>query len=154
MIGTAPGRVMDQRFLNWSQAFQGQFGHPPLTYADTAYDSAILAAFSIVSLQGAKPTGPLMAEGLKKMVAGASVDAPSGIGLGFSTLLQGETIDYNGISGPLDFDVDTGDAPANIDVWCISGGNFVGSGQFYNALSEQVEGDREAPCPTRLQSTP
>ncbi len=54
-------------------------------------------------------------------------------------------IDYDGVSGPLDFDVNKGEADADIDVWCVvlsrrSKPAFVSSGQYYDSVSKTVTG--------------
>ncbi|MEO5726465.1 MAG: hypothetical protein ABI134_12920, partial [Byssovorax sp.] len=57
------------------------------------------------------------------------------------------TIDYNGASGPLDFDNKTGEAPSDIQIWCIpkdqstgKAGSALSSGQSYSAASDKLVG--------------
>ena len=50
VLGTAPGRKT-ANYANWATAFNGFHGHAPLTYADTAYDSAYLLAFAVAWLK-------------------------------------------------------------------------------------------------------
>jgi ABC-type branched-subunit amino acid transport system substrate-binding protein len=145
VLGTAPGRKTEN-YDQWAVNFQGFHGEPPLTYADTAYDSAYLLAFAIGSLGSSPVTGAGLAEGLKKTVGGATkvVPGPTGLNAGFSKLFAGEAIDYDGISGPLDFDVTTGEAPADIDIWCVKGGAIVASGAYYDAEKQTIAGSRTA----------
>lgn len=153
VLGTAPGR-QTEKYKEWASRFQALLGHQPLTYADTAYDSAYLLGYSVVSLGSGAVTGPALAEGLKKTVGGTPVVPGTGtLGGAFSTLLAGGTLDYDGVSGPLDFDVDTGEAPADIDIWCIQpgGGAFVSSNQYYGAESAAVVGSRTT-CEPELNS--
>lgn len=145
VFGTAAGRTTQQY-----QAFKGRFkafyqNQDPGTYAEHAYDATYLAAFALVGTSDALPTGGVMNQGLGLTVQGAPIPAgPDQVNTAFAALLvPGGTVDYDGVSGPLDFDVQKGEAPADVDVWCInSAGKFTSSGQFYNSVTNQVEGTR------------
>jgi branched-chain amino acid transport system substrate-binding protein len=156
VLGTAPGRKT-AAYTTWEGSFKAfHQGITPLTYADTAYDSAYLLAFAIGSLGTAPVTGAGLAEGLKKTVGGIEVKpGPTTLNAGFSTLFQGDPIDYDGISGPLDFDITTGEAPADIDIWCIKpgGGEIVASGKYYDAVKQSIAGSRQA-CEGPLNEPP
>jgi hypothetical protein len=77
------------------------------------------------------------------MVGGASIEpGPDGISPAFQALRGGSAIDYNGASGRLDFDLDTGEAVADIETWCIDIDNednaiFVYGGQYYDATAQE-----------------
>lgn len=145
IFGTAPGRATAQY-----QAFKSRYkafyqNQDPGTYAEHAYDAAYLAAYALVATSEAAPTGALMNQGLSRSVGGDPIQAgPNQVNTAFSALLLPDgKIDYDGVSGPLDFDVAKGEAPADVDVWCIDGtGKFASSGQFYNSITEQVDGAR------------
>jgi branched-chain amino acid transport system substrate-binding protein len=144
VLGTAPGKKT-ANYANWATAFNGFHGHAPLTYADTAYDSAYLLAFAVAWLGHQPITGAGLAEGLAQTIGGPKiVPGVNGLADGYNELQAGNPIDYDGISGPLDFDLATGEAPADIDIWCVQpgGGGFVASGQFYDAVQEVVVGTR------------
>ena len=60
-----------------------------------------------------------MAAGLTRLVNGTQVNVGK---LGWSEVRSGlttgdKTIDIVGVSGPLDFDINAGEAPAKIEVW-------------------------------------
>jgi branched-chain amino acid transport system substrate-binding protein len=163
VLGTAPGRKT-ALYDTWAGSFQGFHGNAPGSYADNAYDSAYLLAFAVASLGSSPVTGAGLAEGLKQTVGGATKVVPGSTGLnaGFKELFAGRPIDYDGISGPLEFDVTTGEAPADIDIWCLKPGDghcpslqvcdpFVASGQYYDATLESVQGTRTA-CEPALNS--
>jgi branched-chain amino acid transport system substrate-binding protein len=157
VTGTVPGTT--NLFFN---AFRGEYNtqymgdgtSPDVFGAAGAYDAAYLLAYSAVSLGGAQITGPGLAEGLKKMVppgtpVNVGTDAINGA---FASLSNGESIDFNGASGPLDFDVATGEAPSDIQIWCLPAGpggaaqSAVGSGLFLDAATGQLVGAMSSVC--------
>ncbi|MBK7580565.1 MAG: ABC transporter substrate-binding protein [Myxococcales bacterium] len=145
VFGTAPGRTTAQY-----QAFKSRFkafyaNEDPLTYAEHAYDAAYLAAYALVATSDVPATGAAANLGLARTVGGVAIPAgPNQLNTAFSALLnQDGAIDYDGVSGPPDFDVNKGEAPADVDVWCINAANkFASSGQFYNSATNKVEGSR------------
>lgn len=151
VYGTAPGRTT-ALYNQFVSRVKGFLGIDPGTYADNAYDASLLLAYALVATSDQPlPSGASLNEGLKRTVGGAEVIAgPDALNTGFSALLQdGGTIDYAGVSGPLDFDVNKGEADADIDVWCIvldtqSNPVFTSSGQYYDSVSKMVVGSRTA----------
>ncbi|MEZ4225466.1 MAG: ABC transporter substrate-binding protein [Polyangiaceae bacterium] len=148
IVGTLPGRTTGL-FAQFESEFKGFHQQKaPGSYADTAYDAAYLLAYSVVAVNDAVMTGAKFNDGLKKMVGGTKVSAgTTGINQALSLLQEKKNIDYDGISGPLDFDVSTGEAPADIVVWCTglnanSVAEFKTSGQYYDALQNAVTGTR------------
>lgn len=150
VFGTAPGRTtpLYNEFVSRVKAF---LGIDPGTYADNAYDASLLLTYALVASSQQLPTGAGINEGLKRTVGGALVTAgPAALNTGFAALLQDDgKIDYDGVSGPLDFDVNKGEADADIDVWCIaldsqSNEVFTSSGQYYDSVAKMVVGSRTA----------
>jgi hypothetical protein len=65
--------------------------------------------------------------------------------LGFQALTSPGTFDFDGASGPLDFDLATGEARSNIEVWCIAQAagmrpSFVPSGRLFDAKANKLTG--------------
>ncbi len=146
VIGTVPGRRTDQ-YDAFSLRFKGVFTEEPGTYAENAYDAAYLTAFAAVYSGGDQLTGAALAEALKQMVTGPLTKAaPADLNKGFATLSQGLPIDFDGVSGPLNFDVDSGEAPVDIDIWCVERDTttgksvFVSSGRFYDHQNNRLAG--------------
>jgi branched-chain amino acid transport system substrate-binding protein len=113
-----------------------------------SYDIVYLLAYAIVGELGKPVSGASLNDGLKLTVGGATkidvgVDALS---IAFKALEDGGRIDFNGASGPLDFDTDTGEAHSDIDVWCIKSGGDAGTPDFddakryYDATLKQIVG--------------
>ncbi|GAC1597405.1 MAG: hypothetical protein NVS3B20_20160 [Polyangiales bacterium] len=92
-------------------------------------------------------TGPKLGEALKRMVPpGKSIEVgQKNITAAFAELSRaGAHIDFDGASGPLDFNVNTGEAESDILVWCVGqvGGKsaLTNSGLYYSALTKRLEG--------------
>src|SRR5262249_21007055 len=85
------------------------------------YDAAYLIAYAVIALCAKDVTGASLADALRRTVPpGPRVDVgPNAINDAVMSLRSGTNIDFNGASGPLDFDVATGDAEADIQVWCL-----------------------------------
>lgn len=150
VVGTLPGRTT-ALFAQFASSYKGfHQNKDPGSYADTAYDAAYLLAYAAVAAGKSQLTGSDFNAGLKKMVGGTKVPSgPDGINSAFKLLGEQASIDFDGVSGPLDFDVSTGEAPSDIVVWCteIDAGNkptFVTSGQYYDSIASTMVGTRAA----------
>lgn len=150
VVGTLPGRAT-AFFAQFESEFKGFHKQKsPGSYADTAYDAAYLLAYSVVAINDQLMTGAKFNDGLKRMVGGTKITGgATGINQALTLLQDKKSIDYDGISGPLDFDVSTGEAPADIVVWCtgLDANNqpeFKDSGQYYDAIQNTVTGKRNA----------
>ncbi|MCC6553107.1 MAG: ABC transporter substrate-binding protein [Polyangiaceae bacterium] len=156
VTGTVPGtsNILFNAFKSdYNTKFPGQ-ASPDVFGAAGAYDATYLLAYSAVTLGAGQVTGPALAQGLKKMVppAASQVEVGTdGINGAFATLKDGEPIDFVGASGPLDFDVDTGEAPSDIQIWCLpsAGGeaqSALGSGLYLDAATSTLMGAMGAVC--------
>jgi branched-chain amino acid transport system substrate-binding protein len=155
--GTSPGvpTVLAQNFFNIIYKAQFPEGNPQLIFGMAgAYDAVFLLAYAAVAA-GDKPlTGPVMAAGLEKTVGGAlSVKVGvSDSAKAFEELRKANAIDFTGASGPLEFDVTAGEAPSDINVWCV-GVNQNNqslylkddSKQYYDATSRKLTGTFDCP---------
>ncbi|MBI2391732.1 MAG: ABC transporter substrate-binding protein [Deltaproteobacteria bacterium] len=154
VLGTIAG-VPGANYDSFANDYKVVFGTDtqPDSYAAGAYDATLLVAYAIAAAGNQPLTGALVDAGLKKSVPGPrAVPINAGhndINAGFSAMGK-DGIDYNGASGPLDFDVTTGEAPADIQIWCVrsSGGKataFVSSGLIFAAKSKALEGTFSCP---------
>ena len=147
-IGAATGATYDS-FVN---EYKLNFGSDTRadSYSAGAYDATLLVSYAIAAA-GSKPLkGSVINEGLKKTAAtgGAPV-----IQAGYQDInksfaaMAGTGIDYNGASGPLNFDPVTGEAPADIQIWCIKPGaaGYAPSGYNFAAASGVIEGKLACP---------
>ncbi len=145
--GTVPGgsSALYEAFRSRYKGFFDQ--KEPLAFADTGYDALYLLAYAMVSIGDKEVTGTNIAAGLKKMNKGTLIDTgPGKINAAFQSLQGSGEIDYNGASGPLNFDPATGEAKANIDIWCVvfdqdMNAVFKSSGQKYDAVQSKLVGE-------------
>ncbi|WP_394850604.1 ABC transporter substrate-binding protein [Pendulispora brunnea] len=122
MLGTKPGTV-GPNFEAFKSTYLSRVHDgtsPAATWAVNAYDALYTVAFSIVAV-GADPLrGPSLAHGFERLVSGPRISpGSSSVNGAFDLLLAGTSIDYDGASGPLDFDRATGEAPSDILIWCM-----------------------------------
>ncbi len=130
--GTAPAQGAGQAFNAFRSSFRSKYNNTdPSEYAYTsnAYDAMYLLALGAAYSQGTtgSVTGPKLAEGLTKLSATQNA-ATQLTSTNFTTLATelaaGRSVNVDGASGALDFNNDTGEAPAPVELWRVNGGNF------------------------------
>jgi ABC-type branched-subunit amino acid transport system substrate-binding protein len=147
-IGAAFGENYDS-FVN---EYRLNFGSDTQadSYAAGAYDATLLLAYSIANAGSRPLKGSLINEGLKKtaMTGGSGPVIRAGyedINKAFAAM-SGTGIDYNGASGPLNFDIVTGEAPADIQIWCVSSKKaFAPTGLNFSASAGNLVGAISCP---------
>lgn len=116
--GTEADHQAPGPYERFALAYQQRFREPPRIYATNSYDAAYLAAYAAMAVGRRGATGTELAQAMSRLVVGTIVDTgPTALGSARATLREGGSIDYNGVSGPLDFDLATGEAPANVSLW-------------------------------------
>lgn len=122
---------------------------PPDVYGTAGtYDAVYLSAYSIAALRGRAPTGANLADGLRRTVPPGvmRISAGPGQSMGQSQILsayaalsQGQSIDYDGVAGTLDFD-QYGDGVGDYDILCMGGSPpvFKSTGQRYETASNSL----------------
>ncbi|WP_394849923.1 ABC transporter substrate-binding protein [Pendulispora brunnea] len=88
------------------------------------YDSTYIIAYAVTSASsGNRPpnvTGRDIVAAMKNLVSGDVADLyRRRIGVALTTLGRGQSVDINGASGPLNFDLNTGDVAADIPFACL-----------------------------------
>lgn len=149
--GTAPavgGALYDGFSLRYKAYFASDPEYSePGAYAENGYDAAYLLAYAILAIGDKPVSGANINDGLKKMSKGTSINAGStDINKAFSALQSTQEIDFNGASGPLNFDPKTGEARTDIEVWCVGrdeemNAGFESSGQEYDAVKDEIVGN-------------
>jgi branched-chain amino acid transport system substrate-binding protein len=148
--GTVPGTDNDL-FKTFHSAYTSKFQDgtsPDVFGAAGGYDIIYLLGYSAAGLGATPVTGASLAQRMKKMSAGAKVDvAAETINSTFLKVANDGAIDYNGASGPLNFDNMTGEAPSDIQIWCIpkdqgtgKAGSALNSGRSYSAADDKLIG--------------
>lgn len=127
VVGTAPAGPdpASSAFNVFSANYESAFDENPSGFAfvANAYDAAYVGAAGVVYAEaqnGSAYDGRQVAEGMSRLVGGTNVVEVSRAQ--WSAIKGGLTsgdmrLDIVGISGPLDFDTDVGEATAPIEVW-------------------------------------
>jgi branched-chain amino acid transport system substrate-binding protein len=128
--------------------YEGMFGAPaPRIFGMAgAYDSVFLLAYLATGVGSAPLTGEAMEKQFARLVTGTKIEVGgTAMNDAFRILQSGGSFDFGGASGPLDFDLATGDARSNIDVWCV-GKDAAGapiyrsSGRLFDAATNMMSG--------------
>ncbi len=117
------------------------------------YDAVYLLAYAAVAARDTPITGSVLAKNLMRLSPpGESVGVGrQNINKACTALQAGLNIDFDGASGPLDFDGAIGESGSNIQAWCVKAdatGKAVGfqrAGRTYNAKTGLLEGTLECP---------
>jgi serine/threonine-protein kinase len=120
---------------------------------NSSYDAFYLLAYATYALADEAVTGAALARAIGRLVPpGRTVDVgPSGIFDALNGLASGAHIDLNGATGPLDFDLDTGEAPVDLALLCVKASaegfadSTVESGLFYDATAGVLRGAMHCP---------
>lgn len=145
--GTAPGAGVDEPlFKSFHAAYLSKFpsGSPDVFGAAGAYDITYLLAYAATGLKAQPITGPNLAAQLTKMSSGPQVDVGTDINAAFTKVSAG-SVDFNGASGPLNFNPKTGEAPSDIQIWCLpsaasKAGSGTNSGYYFDAKTQKLAG--------------
>ncbi|WP_394829128.1 hypothetical protein [Pendulispora albinea] len=152
IIGTEAGTqstLFRQFQSNYGSSF-GQDAAVPGFYAAAAYDAAYLLTYAVAAVGSAPLNGENIARGLERLVPDGlaiNVGDTSAFNAGFFELSQGRHINLTGATGPLDFNITTGDADTDMQVWCMpsAAASFVSSGLYYNSSTGSVTGNFNCP---------
>lgn len=150
ILGTIPGTT-NENFVKFQNLYNSMIkdGTSPATGgAANAYDALYNLAFAMVAADHRPLTGAILRDGFARQVDKAS--APLDVGFAnineaFKRLAAGQSFDFNGASGPLDYDLATGEASSDIQLWCLppAPGGGAGAGRatsvFFNAQSGVLE---------------
>lgn len=115
--------VFDKYVFNYNVSFPNG---PPAssTYQPHTYDAVYVAYFSLAAVVDTGPlNGPRAALGMAKLVPGPNrplIQAGNvgDISKGFTAVAK-DGIDLDGASGPLDFDLKTGNTPTDVEMQCV-----------------------------------
>jgi branched-chain amino acid transport system substrate-binding protein len=134
ILGTAPGARRSSLYGGFATNFRALFGNrDPGNLAEFGYDAAYLVAYAIAIANQASPTGRELANAMQKVSCKEAGEAsrvpvgPNGFSGYFTRAANHGCIDFDGASGPLDFNPDTGEALSDIATWCMrpnSDGSF------------------------------
>ena len=131
ILGTAPGARRSPLYSGFEKSFRGAFDNrDPGNLAEFGYDAAYLVAYAIAIANRVSPTGRDLAQAMRNVSCKGKTKVPAGsdrFSAYFKTAEIEGCIDFDGASGPLDFNPDTGEALSDIAMWCVrrnSAGTF------------------------------
>jgi branched-chain amino acid transport system substrate-binding protein len=129
--GTAPRNVGDSDYVPWQSfktAYQSahQVNPGDFQFIANAYDALYTIALGAA---GTDFSGPQIAAGMTKLSSGDKVNANQSALSGALTLrADGQSIDLEGASGPLDFNADGDPTIGEISLWCFEDSNVPSQG--------------------------
>jgi len=117
---TAKADTERPEYTKFAEAYQAEYDEEPGIFVENAYDAAILVGLAAVS---AKSTcAAAIAEALPEISAPDGTDVTS-FADGAKALANGDKINYEGASGPVDFD-ETGTVVGSYAVYNVEGGEW------------------------------
>jgi branched-chain amino acid transport system substrate-binding protein len=135
MVGIVPGTNNDV-FGKFRSKYGGTFGDP--READTSgpshsYDAVYILAYAVAAIGDGPITGDALAKNMGRLVQGTPIESGEGaLPTAFGELGRGGSIDFDGASGPLTFELATGDSNiSDMQFWCIGQDN---RGQYSNVF--------------------
>lgn len=124
--------------VRWQSRYSTNADSHP--FVSNGYDAMFLIAFASAAAQSF--SGPALGKGMKKLtdpngktVTASSEDAQKG----FKLLGEGKTIDFNGVSGPLDFDSNGDPKTSTIGLWCLKENGLADTAKLTKVDSGEFE---------------
>ncbi len=120
--GTIPNLENGDLYTTFRNRFRSRFGAEPAAYTGNAYDATYLIAYDLIGLLSTDSpiTGASLARNVGRLTQGRTITAnPSDFNQGKNTLIAGSDINLEGVSGPLSFDLVTGDTAGNFSLWRV-----------------------------------
>jgi branched-chain amino acid transport system substrate-binding protein len=155
VLGTEPGTISPEQALFASRyASAADDPEEPVAFgASNAYDAVHLLAYAAVAADLA-PSGRDLVNALQRFLAldGSNESAfslgPRSLNAVFRALKLGQRLRLAGASGPLRFDVETGDVMSDILLWCpqIDASErlrLITYGERYDAATGEIVAERE-----------
>ena len=124
VVGSAPGARQSPEYAAFAARFRGLFEQrAPGNLAEFGYDAAYLAAYAFAASGRAFPSGRELGKALGKLSCARAdafeiVPGPADFSRQFQLAESGRCVNFEGASGPLDFD-QNGEALSDIATWCL-----------------------------------
>ena len=119
--GTAGAAPMTQDFMDYAANIRAQTGSDPQlgTFSANYYDATMLLGLAMAEAHS--PKGPDIRDHLFTVSKGGTKYGPKQIKEALAAAAAGQDVDFDGITGDLDFD-DHGDVVGPYDVWAVIDG--------------------------------
>jgi ABC-type branched-subunit amino acid transport system substrate-binding protein len=146
MRGTAPTSLEAPAGAAFDALWTSEIGEPRQTYDSNNFDAVIMIALAAAAAGSADPAD--IAEQLPNISKEGTKYTFENLQAAFEALQNGEDIDYEGASGPLDFD-DNGDPTAsNYGTWEYTNGELVDTDQVISFGAAEAEAEEDAGAET------
>lgn len=122
------------QYKRLSTRYEKEYGEAPAIFVENAYDATILVGLAAVAAEST--CGSAIAKALPE-VAGEGGTTVNAFAEGARALAKGEEVNYEGASGPVDFD-ETGTVPGSYAVYTVTDGEWAPT-KLYDA--ESFEGE-------------
>lgn len=119
IIGTFPA-PSGENYFNFNAAYQSVTGDSPTSFTAHSYDAAYVLAYAIGASNAEEPTGLSIRDGIGRLVSGDKINVGS---QGFAQTVRNLkddaefSVNLEGASGPLDFDLEVGEPEGDIEGW-------------------------------------
>lgn len=166
IFGTVPGtnNATYQLFRSRYMSFIKDGTTPDVGGTAASFDALYMLALAVAANPDKPVTGANIVEGLKRLVPPGTQHSPgsTNINAAFAILASGKNLDYVGASGPLDFDLATGEATSDIQIWCVptedktpTGKAAAGtnSGIYFDAVGGTIAGPTLHPIDGKVKTT-
>lgn len=138
-LGTAPAQGVGSAFEDFRSRYRRRFSVDPndFSYTSHSYDAAFLVMFAAAwaSREGGPINGQRMIDGMSRLgvASGVSFRIRADTWRNASAaLLAGRSINLDGASGALDFDLDAGAPPSPYEVWRVTDGGTLATVRLVN----------------------
>jgi ABC-type branched-subunit amino acid transport system substrate-binding protein len=161
VLGTAPGAnpagnpALSKFAVRYRTTFKDGGTFPESYAVPNAFDAFYVAAYGIAVTRNSDLVGSDVTAGIKKILkptpdAGVVDIGPDGIANALKAITAGQSFTFRGVSGPLAFDLTTGDVVSDVQIWCAVHKTtelaFEVTGLAYNATTQKLEGTIDSAC--------
>ncbi len=128
IIGISSTNKTSSNYINFQNNFFSRFGFLPITYTEHTYDAIYTIAYAIQQEKSFSSSS--IKNSLQDVSGGNNPDSSSTVidvnnfAFAKQMLSSGKTINYQGASGPIDFD-SNGDCQSELTIWGILNNEYV-----------------------------
>lgn len=124
LLGTAPAAPAGENYNQFNLRYKAKYnGETPGSYTAQSYDALYTIAYALgAHAPEQRPTGASLALQMRRLIGGESFSVGES---NFNAIIEvlrsnpDAIVNINGASGPLDFDLERGEAPADIEAWML-----------------------------------
>ena len=131
-LGTNPGSRENRSLKAFNTAYWEAFSEvPSAPFLAQTYDTVVLIALAAAKA-GTITDSKAIRNALREVATGPGTEVsgePEGIKEGLKLLSDGKDIDYEGVTGSMEFN-ESGDVNGTIEIWKIEGSEIISTGRF------------------------